>query len=285
MGGERRFRWEGLLSPRGETEAKGMTADGNRAEEIISAIGTSLGEPTIAVVGCGGAGSNIVHGIYWKSSRIETVAINTDEEHLRSMDAHKKVLIGKDVSFGKDAGGFPEVGEHCAEKARNVIHEALKGYDIVFVVAGMGGGTGTGVAPVVASVAKELNAVTFGLPIMPFDHEGDERKRVASEGVLKLKDEADFIIVLDNNKLMSFASDMPIAEALKIVDRSVLRIIEAVSSQTSSYVSSIMEDLTGYAEPTDEGSGPEPHSQFEENHLIHADIDPMFNGFGPSMFG
>jgi len=286
LGGERNFRWEDLLSrPKGETEAKGMTADGNRAEEIINAIGTSLGEPTIAVVGCGGAGSNIVHGIYWKSNRIETVAINTDEEHLRTLDAHKKVLIGKDVSFGNDAGGFPEVGEHCAEKARDVIHEALKGYDIIFVVAGMGGGTGTGVAPVVANVAKEMNAVTFGLPIMPFDHEGDERTKVAKEGVLKLKGETDFTIVLDNNKLMSFAADMPVAEALKIVDRSVLRIIEAVSSQTTSYVSSLMEDLTGYAEPYEESAGPEPAAQMEEPHLIHADIDPMFNGFGPSMFG
>jgi len=280
------FRWEDLLSlPDIETEAKGMTADGNRAEEIINAIGTSLGEPTIAVVGCGGAGSNIVHGIYWKSNRIETVAINTDEEHLRKMDAHKKVLIGKDVSFGKDSGGFPEVGEHCGEKARNVIHEALKGYDIVFVVAGMGGGTGTGVAPVVASVAKELNAVTFGLPIMPFDHEGAERRRIAAEGVDKLKGEADFTIVLDNNKLMSFAADMPAAEALRIVDRSVLRIIEAVSNQTSSYVSSIMEDLTGYAEPYDDSASAEPPAQLEDHHLIHADIDPMFNGFGPGMFG
>jgi len=78
---------------------------------------------------------------------------------------------------------------------------------------------------------------------------------------------------------------MPVAEALKIVDRSVLRIIEAVSSQTSSYVSSLMEDLTGYAEPSDEGAGRDPPSQLEEPHMIHADIDPMFNGFGPSMFG
>lgn len=286
MAGERDFRWEDLLSRQeGETEANGMTADGNRAEEIINAIGTSLGEPTIAVVGCGGAGSNIVHGIYWKSNRIETVAINTDEEHLRNLDAHKKVLIGKDVAFGKDASGFPEVGEHCAEKARKVIHEALEGYDIIFVVAGMGGGTGTGVAPVVASVAKEMNAVTFGLPIMPFDHEGEERKRVAADGALKLKREADFTIVLDNNKLMSFAADLPMSEALKIVDRSVLRIIEAVSNQTTSYVSNLMEDLTGYAEPYEEGAAPEPPLPVEEQHLIHADIDPMFSGFGPSMFG
>src|SRR4030065_1327570 len=106
-----------------------MTADRSRTEEIINAIGTSLGEPTVAVVGCGGAGSNIVHGIYWKSNRVETVAVNTDEEHLRKVDAHKKVLIGKDVSFGNDAGGFPEVGGHGAEKDREALRDASKGED------------------------------------------------------------------------------------------------------------------------------------------------------------
>ena len=85
-----------------------------------------MGEPSIAVVGCGGAGSNIVHGIYWDSNRLETVAVNTDEKHLRKTDAHRRVLIGKDVTFGKDASGFPEIGEHCAEKARQVLKEALR---------------------------------------------------------------------------------------------------------------------------------------------------------------
>jgi cell division protein FtsZ len=261
-----------------------MTTDGSRTEEIINAIGTNLGEPTVAVVGCGGAGSNIVHGIYWKSNRVDTVAVNTDENRLRVVDAHKKVLIGKDVTFGRDAGGFPEVGEHCAEKAKEVLKEALRGYDIVFVVAGMGGGTGTGVAPVVASVARDLNAVTFAVPILPFDAEGQPRRQTATEGILKLKESADFTIVLDNNKLMGLASELPMAEALKIVDKSVMRIIDAVCDQTSSYVSSIMDDITGYAETAVE-PGPIPPEDAHEEHMIHAEIDPMFNGFGPSMFG
>lgn len=261
-----------------------MTPEGSRTEELINAIGTSLGEPTIAVVGCGGAGSNIVHGIYWRSNRVDTVAINTDEEHLRRSDAHKKVLIGKDVAFGRDAGGFPEVGEHCAEKAREVIRDALKGYDIVFVVAGMGGGTGTGVAPVVADISRELSAVTFALPILPFEHEGASRREVALAGVAKLKESADFTIVLDNNRLLSIAADMPANEALKVVDRSVSRIIESVSSQTSSYVSSLMQEIVGYSDIVDEGA-PEHAPEMRDEQLIHADLDPMFNGFGPSMFG
>lgn len=261
-----------------------MTADGSRTEEIINAIGTNLGEPTVAVVGCGGAGSNIVHGIYWKSNRVETVAVNTDENRLRGVDAHKKVLIGKDVTFGRDAGGFPEVGEHCAEKAKEVLKEALRGYDIVFVIAGMGGGTGTGVAPVVASAARDLNAVTFAVPILPFDAEGQRRRQIAADGTSKLKESSDFTIVLDNNKLVGLASDLPMAEALKIVDKSVMRIIDAVCDQTSSYVSSIMDDITGYAEAALE-QAPTPPMDAHEERMIHADIDPMFNGFGPSMFG
>ncbi len=261
-----------------------MTADGSRTEEIISALGTSLGEPAVAVVGCGGAGSNIVHGIYWKSNRVETVAVNTDEEHLRKVDAHKKVLIGKDVSFGHDAGGFPEIGEHCAEKAREVIRDALKGYDIVFVVAGMGGGTGTGVAPVVASVAREMSAITFAVPILPFEHEGPHRRETAEGGVMKLKENANFTIVLDNNKLMTIGADLPVSEALKVVDRSVLRIVETVCDQTSSYVNNLMEDLAGYTEGLEEPST-DGRVEMHEPELIHADLDPMFTGFGPNMFG
>ena len=269
-----------------KTEADGMTEEGSRTEDILNAIGTNLGEPTIAVVGCGGAGSNIVNGMYWKSTRIETVAVNTDEEHLRKTDAHKKVLIGKDVTFGNDAGGFPEIGEHCAEKARQVLREAMRDADIVFVVAGMGGGTGTGVAPVVTAVAKEMNAMTFALPIMPFEAEGREKKEAAMAGISKLKDLADFTLVLDNNRLMDLGgADLPISEALKIVEKSVSRIVDAVSNQTSSYVSSIMEEITGYVETFEESNKVPPHHDFQHEQMIHADLDPMFNGFGPSMFG
>ena len=258
-----------------------MTAeDGSRTGDIINSLGVSLGEPTIAVVGCGGAGSNIVHGMYWKHNRVETVAINTDEDHLRKVDAHRKVLIGKNVSFGKDAGGYPEVGEHCAEKAREVIREAIRGYDIIFVVAGMGGGTGTGVAPVVASVAKEINAVSFALPIMPFDHEG--RSEAASEGLAKLREHASFTIVLDNNKLVGLADGLPMSEALKVIDRSVMKIVESVSNQTSSYVSSLMEEVTGYSDAFEEPAPVTPPQMTE--HLIHADLNPMLGNFGPGSF-
>lgn len=259
-----------------------MTEEGSRTEDIINSLGVSLGEPTIAVVGCGGAGSNIVHSMYWKHNRVDTVAINTDEEHLRKVDAHRKVLIGKNVAFGKDAGGYPEVGEHCADKAREVIREAIRGYDIVFVVAGMGGGTGTGVAPVVASVAKEINAVSFAIPIMPFEHEGQERKAAASEGLGKLQEHANITVVLDNNKLVGLADELPMSEAMKVIDRSVMKIVESVSDQTSSYVSTLMEDVVGYAEEFEE---PTPQRVPEmPDQLIHADLNPMLSNFGPGFF-
>jgi cell division protein FtsZ len=263
-----------------------MTEEGSKIGDLISALGVTLGEPAIAVVGCGGAGSNIVHGIYWGSNRLETVAINTDEEHLRKTDAHRRVLIGKDVTFGKDASGFPEIGEHCAEKARQVLREALRNYDIVFIVAGMGGGTGTGVAPVVTGVAKDLNALTFAIPIMPFEVEGKEKMKVASAGVDRLKDAADFTIVLDNNLLakMDGARDLPMSDAMKVIERSVVKIVETVSAQTSSYVNTLMQDITGYADALEEPVVVPP-SEHAEERMIHAELMPSFDGFGSGMFG
>lgn len=263
-----------------------MTEEGSKIGDLISALGATLGEPAIAVVGCGGAGSNIVHGIYWGSNRLETIAVNTDEDHLRKTDAHKRVLIGKDVTFGKDASGFPEIGEHCAEKARQVLREALRNYDIVFVVAGMGGGTGTGVAPVVTSVAKDLNALTFAIPIMPFEVEGREKMRIASVGVGRLKDAADFTVVLDNNLLarMDEAKDLPMSEAMKVIERSVVKIVETVSAKTSSYVSNLMEDITGCVDALEEPVVVPPSERVEER-MIHAELMPNFDNFGPSMFG
>jgi cell division protein FtsZ len=263
-----------------------MTEEGSKIGDLISALGATLGEPAIAVVGCGGAGSNIVHGIYWGSNRLETIAVNTDEERLRKTDAHKRVLIGKDVTFGKDASGFPEIGEHCADKARQVLREALRNYDIVFVVAGMGGGTGTGVAPVVTSVAKDLNALTFAIPIIPFEVEGREKMRVASAGVDRLRGEADFTIVLDNNMLarMDAAKDLPMSEAMKVIERSVVKIVETVSAQTSSYVNTLMEDITGCVDAFEEPVVTPPNEPMEER-MIHAELMPTFDSFGPSMFG
>ena len=264
-----------------------MTEEGSKIGDLITSLGVTLGEPSIAVVGCGGAGSNIVHGIYWDSNRLETVAVNTDENHLRKTDAHRRVLIGKDVTFGKDASGFPEVGEHCAEKARHVLKEALRNYDIVFVVAGMGGGTGTGVAPVVTSVAKGLNALTFAIPIVPFEAEGKEKMKIAAAGVDKLRDVADFTIVLDNNRLTSMdaARDLPMSEAMKVIERSVVKIVDAVSAQTSSYVNTLMQDITGCVDALEEPMATPSPSEHTHEPMLHAELTPNFDSFDPSMFG
>jgi cell division GTPase FtsZ len=133
---------------------------------------------------------------------------------------------------------------------------------------------------VVASVARETNAVSFALPIMPFEHEG--RTGVANEGLAKLRENASFTIVLDNNKLVGLADDLPVSEALKVMDRSVMKIVESVSNQTSSYVSTLMEDVVGYEDTFEEPMPVRPPQENEQ--FIHADLNPMLGNFGPGSF-
>jgi len=215
-----------------------------RNEEIVRMLSKGLIEPKVSVVGCGGAGTNVVHSIYWSGKNgVETVAINTDETKLEKVDAHKKILIGKDVTHGQGAGGFPEVGEYCAESARSAIRDAIKDSDIVFIVAGMGGGTGTGAAPVVAGVARELDAVTFAIAINPFSYEKD-RQKVASDGIKKLKGMTETTIVLDNDQLLNIAGDITIGESFSIMERSIGKIIDSVCNKiTESFVTQITADV------------------------------------------
>src|SRR5512137_606999 len=155
-------------------------------ERIVASLSKGVLEPRITVVGCGGAGNNIVQRVYTDcKSNVETVAVNTDERKLAEIEASKKVLIGKDVTKGLGADGFPEVGAYCADCAKSTFRSILDGSDIVIIVAGMGGGTGTGVAPVIAEVSKELDAVTFAIAISPFSYES-ERLQKAKEGISKL---------------------------------------------------------------------------------------------------
>ncbi|HUR63172.1 MAG TPA: cell division protein FtsZ, partial [Candidatus Thermoplasmatota archaeon] len=117
----------------------------------------NFGEPKIVIVGCGGAGGNTVNRLHKVGVRgAETIAINTDKQALDLVEADKKLLVGKTITRGLGAGGYPEVAERCAEQARGKLEEMLKGADLVFITAGMGGGTGTGTAPVVADVAKKM---------------------------------------------------------------------------------------------------------------------------------
>ena len=205
---------------------------GIKKEQIVADLSRSLMGPKISVVGCGGAGNNIVNSLYWSNKNVKTIAINTDQSTLEAIEAHTKILIGTDVTFGKSANGFPEVGEHCAELARGAISKHIKDSDIVFIVAGMGGGTGTGAAPVVAEIAREANAVTFAIAINPFSHEGG-RKEVAREGIRRLKQAASNVIILENDRLLNLAGDCTISECFGIIERSVNNLIGSLSERIS----------------------------------------------------
>ncbi|MEM3839243.1 MAG: cell division protein FtsZ [Candidatus Micrarchaeaceae archaeon] len=174
--------------------------------------------PRIAVVGVGGQGSNLVNRLFSNSIKsADTVAVNTDVGHLNMIKAHKKILIGKEITNGLGAGGFPEVAAKCADMSRREIEAALKGYNLVFVAAGMGGGTGTGAAPIVANVARELGATVIATVTYPFALERS-RKLKADWGLEQLQKQADSTIVIENDKLLSYVPNLPIEKAFELVD-------------------------------------------------------------------
>ena len=158
----------------------------------------------IKVVGVGGGGSNAVQRmIEFGIKGVEFIAMNTDVQVLDLSAATKKIQLGQNTSRGLGAGGNPEVGKAAAEESRAEIRKALEGADMVFITAGMGGGTGTGAAPVVADLAKEMNALTVAVVTKPFLFEGARRKKLAEAGVTALMGRVDTIITIPNEKLMS----------------------------------------------------------------------------------
>ncbi len=224
-----------------------------RTEQMVTMLSRGLTEPKISVVGCGGAGNNIVNNIFGSCRKnVQTVAINTDERSLQKVNAHKKLLIGKDVTEGRGAEGFPEVGEYCAECAKDDIKEAIKDRDIVFVIAGMGGGTGTGTAPVVAQAAKDLNSITFVIAITPFSFEG-ERMEKAQYGISKIKKIAKTTVVVDNDRLLNMSAEVPLNKAFSVIDNSVVKIIDSFCSQVSmSFMSALTQEVIHYVHGSEE---------------------------------
>lgn len=191
-------------------------------------LGT-FGTPKIVVVGCGGGGNNTINRLYNIGiSGAETIAINTDKIHLDNIEADKKILIGKSVTRGLGAGGFPEVGKRTAELAKGTLKEVLKDANLVFVTAGMGGGTGTGVAPVVAQIAKDQGAIVIGMVTSPFRV---ERSRLvkAEEGLDELRKAADTVIVLDNNRLLDYCPNVPIDQAFSVMDQLISETVKGIS--------------------------------------------------------
>lgn len=188
-----------------------------------------FGDPRIVVVGCGGAGNNTVNRLHSIGvDGAETVAINTDKQHLEMVDADQKILVGKDLTDGLGAGGDPDKGKRATEKARGTLKKVLDGSDLVFVTAGMGGGTGTGAAPVVASIAQEVGAIVVGMVSMPFDVER-ARVRKAEGGINQLSQHADSIIVLDNNRLLDYVPNLPVGKAFSVMDQIIAETVKGIS--------------------------------------------------------
>jgi len=186
----------------------------------------------IKVVGCGGGGSNAVNRMIDADiANVEFIVINTDRQALGASKAPVKLAIGQKVTKGLGAGGHPEVGEQAAEEDKEMIKNALEGADMVFVTAGMGGGTGTGSAPIVAGIARELGALTVGVVTTPFEFEGPVRMRRAKAGLEKLHDKVDSLIVIPNNQLLKIVDkDTPIREAFLIADDVLRQGVEGISN-------------------------------------------------------
>ena len=195
----------------------------------VAEDGEDFGTPKIVVVGCGGGGNNTVNRLYNIGvAGAETIAINTDKIHLDIIQADKKILIGKSITRGLGAGGFPEIGRRAAELARGTLEEVLKNANLVFVTAGMGGGTGTGVAPVVAQIAKDNGAIVIGMVTSPFKV---ERARMvkAEEGLDDLRNAADTVIVLDNNRLLDYVPNLPIDQAFSVMDQLISETVKGIT--------------------------------------------------------
>ena len=173
----------------------------------------------IEVIGVGGGGSNAVNRMI--DSDLEGVSfrvLNTDAQALLQSSAERRVQLGQNLTRGLGAGGNPSIGQKAAEESREELQQALEGSDLVFIAAGMGGGTGTGAAPVVAEVAKQSGALTVGIVTKPFSFEGKRRMRQAEEGIARLAENVDTLIVIPNDRLKDVIAGAPLQEAFRNAD-------------------------------------------------------------------
>jgi cell division protein FtsZ len=190
---------------------------------------------SIRVIGVGGAGGNAINRmIEGNLTGCDFIAANTDLQALGAAIAPVRIQLGNSVTRGLGSGGNPELGRRAVEESRELIAESLEGSDMVFVTAGMGGGTGTGAAPIVSEVAKELGALTVGVVTKPFDFEGLHRMRQATEGLAALKEKVDTLIVIPNQRLLSIVQkDTPLTEAFRIADDVLFQATRGISDLIS----------------------------------------------------
>ncbi|UCE45935.1 MAG: cell division protein FtsZ [Methanobacteriota archaeon] len=208
-----------------EEKPSEMTAD----DEEIAKIAAQL-DVSIKIVGCGGGGSNTINRCVEAGvSGAQLCALNTDAKHLLAIHAPKKILIGKNVTRGLGAGAIPTVGESAAKENERDIRDFLDGANIVFVTAGMGGGTGTGSAHFAARLSKELKALTIGVVTLPFKAEGEVRMENALDGLEKLRRLCDTTIVIPNDRLLELVPKLPVDAAFKVADEVLMQTIRGLT--------------------------------------------------------
>ena len=191
--------------------------------------GFGVPNPRILIVGCGGSGNNTLNRItHLGVEGAITVAINTDKQHLDHTRSLQKLLVGRHITRGLGAGGDPGTGRRCAEAGREMIQRIVTGADLVFIASGLGGGSGTGICPIVADEAKKAGALVVGIVTTPFHVERRQRMQRALEGLESLRQVADAVLVLDNNRLLHFVPNLPLDEAFSIMDQLVAEIVKGI---------------------------------------------------------
>ncbi len=194
-------------------------------EKLLSKV-----KPRILVVGAGGAGNNTMSRLMETGIEgAETIAVNTDAQDLLYTNAQRKILIGRELTGGLGAGSIPQVGEEAARESENELKENLQGADIVFITCGLGGGTGTGSAPVIANIAQDTGALTVGVVTFPFSMEGMRRRGNAEMGLEKLRKYADTVIVIPNDRLLDIAPNLPLSAAFKVADEILVRAVKGIT--------------------------------------------------------
>lgn len=214
----------------GKTRAKKNALSKSRA--VLQRSPKKRGIALIRVVGIGGAGGKIVTRMTEGDPLrgVEFIAVNTDAQDLDYSSAHKKIYIGKALTRGLGAGMNPEIGKQAAEENRSEIGEIVEGTDILFIVAGMGGGTGTGAAPIIADIAREKGILTIGIVTKPFTFEGPQRSSIAHDGLIKLREKVDALVVVPNDKILGImGKETSVVRAFGYVDDVLRNAVRAIS--------------------------------------------------------
>jgi cell division protein FtsZ len=257
----------------------------NVDEELEELLANQKAE--IKVFGVGGAGGNTLNRLNEVGvAGAETIALNTDAQDLLNTNCDKKILIGKDLTKGLGAGSDPQVGEESARENERDIKEELEDVDMVFITAGMGGGTGTGAAPVVADLAQKAGALTVGVVTTPFTMEGARRIGNAEIGLDNMQKHVDTLIVIPNDKLLELAPDLPLHSAFKVADEILTNAVKGITELVTKSglvntdfadIKTVMDDgglaLIGTGESDSENRADESVEKALANPLLDVDID------------